>query len=143
MPVVDGTCLLRFLYGITAIDSSTHLVFPTEEDDLTLVDRNLHFPGPIFHPAALLCRNDAGLYLEDHDLLLHIVRAFVRPKAVGVIHEPLFFVKSAALHRDSGDPIAFFIKNESPRLFILFQRTVADRSEEHTSELQSRPHLVC
>src|SRR5690554_7442823 len=26
---------------------------------------------------------------------------------------------------------------------VLIQRSIVDRSEEHTSELQSRPHLVC
>src|SRR3989442_2771550 len=28
-------------------------------------------------------------------------------------------------------------------LFLLVAATAAERSEEHTSELQSRPHLVC
>src|SRR3989442_10006421 len=46
-------------------------------------------------------------------------------------------------HGGDGDPVVQ-IGPERTRFHLLLQvRSVLPRSEEHTSELQSRPHLVC
>src|SRR5690554_7070605 len=52
-------------------------------------------------------------------------------------------------HRSLEDALSFHLANklDSPALAAISVREVIDqalaRSEEHTSELQSRPHLVC
>src|SRR5690554_4521227 len=50
---------------------------------------------------------------------------------------------NAVLHTDGGIPLTIGRGVTVGHHAMLHGCTIGDRSEEHTSELQSRPHLVC
>src|SRR3989442_11802516 len=51
--------------------------------------------------------------------------------------------EALAGNKITGTRTASLIANTVPSTLILFPASASNRSEEHTSELQSRPHLVC
>src|SRR3989442_4562701 len=60
-----------------------------------------------------------------------------------VMYPPLCFTMPYTVGRPKPDPLvlSFVVKNGSKMCGRISNRS--SRSEEHTSELQSRPHLVC
>src|SRR3989442_11906012 len=61
--------------------------------------------------------------------------------AISIVFVPMFFLSgpAAALFR----PLAMAVVFAVLASYVLSRTIVGTRSEEHTSELQSRPHLVC
>src|SRR5690554_7453150 len=81
-------------------------------------------------PYTTLFRSDGGRWAVDHDP----VGARDRPEQLGVdLFEPGARDADVALGRDH--PVLLLRRHQREPLAV--------RSEEHTSELQSRPHLVC
>src|SRR3989442_4078019 len=75
---------------------------------------------------------------EDHPLFAGFLPA-MRERIVQLLsgHDVVFAVGAAAF--------TYHVEGEGPHIpegTALYQ-LIEDRSEEHTSELQSRPHLVC
>src|SRR5690554_7394974 len=69
---------------------------------------------------------------------------FTRWKTIGqlealVVHHPVF---SATVFLQ-GAHLTHFVVNDDTNWLWLSDTARFERSEEHTSELQSRPHLVC
>src|SRR5207244_12365550 len=64
---------------------------------------------------------------RDHDTGLTVAEDLERPARVGRRHDRLLGQERLVRHQPE----------------VLVERRVVDRSEEHTSELQSPDHLVC
>src|SRR6266498_1292553 len=98
-----------------------------------------------FEPATLI-RID-GRFVKVTDPFrqpLAAVTALLAPVVVTRDKLRLALLRRRALHEDLSTMLA---RPESPTSGALawygFSETMVERSEEHTSELQSRPHLVC
>src|SRR5690554_7427725 len=66
---------------------------------------------------------------------------FMSPIYLGVLYRSVrLAIISTVICLVLGYPIALIISKEKPKIRNIL---VLMRSEEHTSELQSRPHLVC
>src|SRR5690554_3895706 len=81
-----------------------------------------------------------SLQLKDTpDTTIDSVQYFVNDKKVGSVkgNEVLNYTLSSEKHGAHAIKAIAFVKGAS------YETTSGIRSEEHTSELQSRPHLVC
>src|SRR5690554_1493490 len=79
----------------------------------------------------------ATIIVQDFKhIVVHPVVARSRPKRLeAAVHKKVLIVKNIVSHPGR--------KRSLLRKITRYPRKKAHRSEEHTSELQSRPHLVC
>src|SRR5690554_7501533 len=73
-------------------------------------------------------------------VLISLKRGFVK-EALSLVTWVVAFIVARMFSGNLATLLAGTVDTESLRWIIAF--TILFRSEEHTSELQSRPHLVC
>src|SRR3989442_9176620 len=96
--------------------------------------------SPRTSPTYLFFFNDTAT-TEIYTLSLHDAL----PISTGVVNGPLIATRNSriALTVSSGNQVSNFALAFSPANTSTPGCLMTPRSEEHTSELQSRPHLVC